>query len=176
MITCNGKQFEIFLKSEEIQKRLEEVCGEINKDYAGKKPVFLGILNGVFRVAGDVFKYVDIECEVSFVKLKSYIGTGSSGKITTMLGLDADLQGRHVILVEDIVDTARTIHSFLPELEKLNPASVSILTLLVKPDAMEHDIDLKYVGFEVPNHFLVGYGLDYDGFGRELNDIYQIAE
>ena len=176
MITCNGKKFEIFLKSEEIQNRLEEICGEINKDFAGKKPVFLGILNGVFRVAGDVFKYVDIECEVSFVKLKSYVGTESSGKLVTMLGLDAELEGRHVILLEDIVDTARTLHTFLPELKKQNPASISILTLLVKPDAMEYKIDLKYVGFSVPNHFLVGYGLDYDGYGRELNDIYQIAE
>ena len=123
--------------------------------------------------------FISILCNFiafSFVKLKSYIGTGSSGKITKMLGLDTDLEGRHVILIEDIVDTARTLHNFLPELQKQNPASVSILTLLVKPDAMEHDIDLKYVGFSVPNHFLVGYGLDYDGFGRELNDIYQIAE
>ena len=138
--------------------------------------LFLGILNGVFRVAADVFQYIDIECEVSFVKLKSYVGTESSGKITTMLGLDADLKDRHIILLEDIVDTARTLHRFLPDLEKYQPASVSILTLLVKREAMEHAIDLDYVGFEVPNHFLVGYGLDYDGFGRQLNDIYQINE
>ena len=176
MITCNGKQFKSFLTNEQIQVRLKEMCVDINLEYKDKKPVFLGILNGVFRVAADVFKYVDIECEVSFVKLKSYVGTESSGKITTMLGLDADLKGRHIILLEDIVDTARTMHRFLPELQKHEPASVSILTLLVKRDAMEHDIHLDYVGFEVPDHFLVGYGLDYDGYGRQLNDIYQISE
>lgn len=176
MITCNGKQFKSFLTNEQIQARLKEMCVDINQEYMDKKPVFLGILNGVFRVAADVFKYVDIECEVSFVKLKSYVGTESSGKITTMLGLDADLKGRHIILLEDIVDTARTMHRFLPELQKHEPASVSILTLLVKRDAMEHPIHLDYVGFEVPDHFLVGYGLDYDGYGRQLNDIYQISE
>ncbi|MDC0231434.1 hypoxanthine phosphoribosyltransferase [Aureispira] len=175
MIKCNGKDFEIFLTSEQIQNRLKEVCDEINLEYKDKKPVFLGILNGVFRVAGDVFKYIDIECEVSFVKLKSYEGTESSGKITTMLGLDTNLEGRDIILLEDIVDTGRTFHSFLPELQKLNPKTVSILTLLVKPDAMEYEIPLKYVGFSVPNHFLLGYGLDYDGLGRQLNDIYQIV-
>jgi len=176
MVTCNGKQFEVFLPSEEIQSRMKALCEQINEEYAGKKPVFLGILNGVFRVAADVFKYIDLECEVSFVKLKSYVGTESSGKLTTMLGLDVDLEGRDVILLEDIVDTARTLHTFLPELKKLNPASISIFTLLCKPDAMEHEIPLKYVGFSVPNHFLLGYGLDYDGFGRQLNDIYQIVE
>jgi hypoxanthine phosphoribosyltransferase len=176
MVTCNGKQFEVFLTSEEIQSRMKTLCEEMNEEFAEKKPVFLGILNGVFRVAADVFKYIDLECEVSFVKLKSYVGTESSGKLTTMLGLDTDLEGRHVVLLEDIVDTARTLHTFLPELKKLNPASISIFTLLNKPDAMEYEIPLKYVGFSVPNHFLLGYGLDYDGFGRQLNDIYKIVE
>ena len=152
------------------------MCAQVNTDYADKKPVFLGILNGVFRLAGDVFNYIDIECEVSFVKLKSYVGTESSGALTTMLGLDADLEGRHVVLLEDIVDTGRTLHKFLPELEKLNPASVAILTLLNKPDAMEHDIPMKYIGFKVPNNFLIGYGLDYDGWGRQHNAIYTIVE
>ena len=175
MIKCNGKDFKIFLTSEQIQNRLKEICKEINVEYKDKNPVFLGILNGVFRVAGDVFKYIDVECEVSFVKLKSYEGTESSGKITTMLGLDTNLEGRDIILLEDIVDTGRTFHSFLPELQKLNPKTISILTLLVKPDAMEYEIPLKYVGFSVPNHFLLGYGLDYDGLGRQLNDIYQIV-
>lgn len=176
MITCKDKQFELFLTSDAIQTRLKEICAQVNTDYADKKPVFLGILNGVFRLAGDVFNYIDIECEVSFVKLKSYIGTESSGALTTMLGLDADLEGRHVVLLEDIVDTGRTLHKFLPELNKMNPASVSVLTLLNKPDAMEHDIPMKYIGFKVPNNFLVGYGLDYDGWGRQHNDIYTLLE
>ena len=176
MITCKDKQFELFLTSEAIQTRLKEMCAQINADYADKKPVFLGILNGVFRVAADVFNYVDVECEVSFVKLKSYVGTESSGELTTMLGLDVDLKGRHVILLEDIVDTGRTLYKFLPELEKMNPASVAILTLLNKPDAMEHEIPMKYIGFKVPNNFLIGYGLDYDGWGRQHNAIYTIIE
>jgi hypoxanthine phosphoribosyltransferase len=176
MITCKDKQFELFLTSEAIQTRLKEMCAQVNTDYADKKPVFLGILNGVFRLAGDVFNYIDLECEVSFVKLKSYVGTESSGELTTMLGLDVDLKGRHVVLLEDIVDTGRTLHKFLPELEKMNPASVAILTLLNKPDAMEHDIPMKYIVFKVPNNFLIGYGLDYDGWGRQHNAIYTIVE
>lgn len=175
MITCNNKQFKLFLSNDTIQKRLKELCDQINIDYANKKPVFLGILNGVFRVAGDVFNYVNVDCEVSFIKLKSYIGTQSSGKLTTMIGLDTDLEGRHIILLEDIVDTGRTLHNFLPELNKFNPASVAVLTLLNKPDAMEHHVPMKYVGFEVPNNFLIGYGLDYDGWGRHHNDIYTIV-
>lgn len=176
MITCKDKQFELFLTSEAIQTRLKEMCTQINADYADKKPVFLGILNGVFRVAADVFNYVDVECEVSFVKLKSYVGTESSGELTTMLGLDVDLKGRHVVLLEDIVDTGRTLYKFLPELEKMKPASVAILTLLNKPDAMEHEIPMKYIGFKVPNNFLIGYGLDYDGWGRQHNAIYTIIK
>lgn len=175
MITCKDKQFELFLTSEAIQTRLKEMCAQINADYTDKKPVFLGILNGVFRLAGDVFNYVNLECEVSFVKLKSYVGTESSGELTTMLGLDVDLEGRHVVLLEDIVDTGRTLHKFLPELEKMNPASVAILTLLNKPDAMEHEIPMKYIGFKVPNNFLIGYGLDYDGWGRQHNAIYTLV-
>lgn len=176
MITCKDKQFKLFLTSDAIQTRLKEICAQVNTDYADKKPVFLGILNGVFRLAGDVFNYVDIECEVSFVKLKSYVGTESSGALTTMLGLDVDLEGRHVVLLEDIVDTGRTLHKFLPELDNMNPASVNVLTLLNKPDAMEHEIPMKYIGFKVPNNFLIGYGLDYDGWGRQHNDIYTLVE
>ena len=176
MVTCKDKQFELFLSEAKIQERLKAVAAEINKDYADKNPVFLGILNGSFRVAGDLFNYLDIDCEVSFVKLKSYVGTQSSGKLTTMLGLDTDLTGRHVIIVEDIVDTGRTMFRFLPELDKHQPASVNIFTLLTKPEAFEHELDLKYVAFEVPNHFLIGYGLDYDGQGRQHNSIYKIVE
>jgi len=176
MITCKDKQFELFLTSEAIQTRLKEMCAQVNVDYADKKPVFLGILNGVFRVASDVFKYVDIECEVSFVKLKSYVGTKSSGQLTTLLGLDVDLTDRHVILLEDIVDTGRTLYKFLPELDKMKPASVAILTLLNKPDAMEYEIPMQYIGFKVPDNFLIGYGLDYDGWGRQHNAIYTIVE
>lgn len=176
MITCRDKQFKVFLRNETIQARLQELAIDINERYADKEPVFLSVLNGVFRVVGDLFRYVEVDCAVSFVKLKSYAGTESTGEVSTLLGLDMDLEGRHVLLVEDIVDTGKTLHEFLPQLQALNPASVAVFTLLSKPAAIQYDIPLDYVGFEVPNHFLVGYGLDYDGLGRQYNDIYQLAE
>lgn len=176
MISCNGKSFQTFISNETIQARLKELATEINQDYAEKKPLFIGVLNGCFRLTGDLFNYIDIESEISFVKLKSYVGTQSSGKVSTMIGLNEDLKGRHLVIVEDIVDTGRTMFQFLQELEKLEPASVTVMALLTKPDALEHDVALKYVGFEVPNLFLIGYGLDYDGLGRHYNDIYQIVE
>lgn len=176
MITCKDKQFKVFLRNEEIQTRLQELASKINKHYVNKEPVFLSVLNGVFRVAGDLFNYITIDCSVSFVKLKSYAGTKSTEEVKTLIGLDVDLTGRHVLLVEDIVDTGRTLHKFLPQLEALNPASIAIFTLLTKPEALQYDIPLDYVGFEVPNHFLIGYGLDYDGWGRQHNDIYQLVD
>lgn len=176
MITCKDKQFKIYLKNEAIQARLKELGQAINVQYQDKNPLFLSVLNGVFRVVGDLFNYVEVECGVSFVKLQSYAGTNSTGEVNTMIGLEVDLTGRHVILVEDIVDTGNTLHEFLPQLQALNPASIAIFTLLIKPEALQHELPLDYVGFEVPNHFLVGYGLDYDGWGRQHNDIYQLAE
>jgi hypoxanthine phosphoribosyltransferase len=175
MITCKDKQFKIFLHNEAIQARLKELATAINQEYANKQPVFLSVLNGVFRVAGDLFNYIDIDCTVSFVKLQSYAGTSSTGQVNTLIGLDADLKGRPIILVEDIVDTGKTLHEFLPQLEAFEPASIAILTLLTKPDALEYEIPLNYVGFEVPDRFLIGYGLDYDGWGRQYNDIYQLV-
>ena len=176
MITCKDKQFKVFLRNETIQARLQELALDINERYADKEPVFLSVLNGVFRVVGDLFRYVEVDCTVSFVKLQSYEGTSSTGKVNTLIGLDTDLTDRHILLVEDIVDTGKTLHEFLPQLEALNPASIAIFTLLTKPEAIQYEIPLDYVGFEVPNHFLVGYGLDYDGLGRQYNDIYQLAE
>lgn len=176
MIQCNNKNFELYISNQEIKERIKILCEAINLEYKDRKPVFLGILNGVFRVTAAVFDYIDIECEISFIKLKSYMGTTSTGKVTQMLGLDTDLKGKDVILLEDIVDTARTLHNFLPELEKQFPRSIKVFSLLVKPNAMEHKIPLDYVGFEIPNDFIIGFGLDYDGYGRALNDIYKIAE
>ena len=175
MITCNGKQFEIFLYNETIQARLKELATEINEKYADKQPIFLSVLNGVFRVAGDLFNYVNVDCTVSFIKLKSYAGTSSTGQVNTLIGLDNNLKGRHIILVEDIVDTGNTLHKFLPQLEAFEPASIAVFTLLTKPEALQHEIPLDYVGFEVPNRFLISYGLDYDGWGRQYNDIYQLV-
>lgn len=174
-VTCLDKEFDVFLTSTEIQDRIKTLAERIAKDYEGQKPVLLGILNGCFRFVADLFNYLDIECEVSFVKLKSYVGT-QSGEMKMMLGLDTSLEGRPVIVLEDIVDTGKTMHTFLPELKSHKPSSIAIATLLVKPDAAKYDIPLEYVGFSVPNHFLLGYGLDYDGFGRQHNAIYKIIE
>jgi hypoxanthine phosphoribosyltransferase len=175
MVTCRDKQFELFLSSVQIQDRIKALATKINQEYKDKKPVFIAILNGVYRFAGDVFNYIDIDCEISFVKLRSYVGM-ESGELTTMLGLDTALEGREVILLEDIVDTGKTIYHFLPELKKSKPASIKIMTLLVKPEAAQYDIPLEFVGFSVPNYFLLGYGLDYDGLGRHYNDIYKVVE
>lgn len=175
MITCNNKQFKIFLRNEAIQIRLKELATQLNQEYADKRPVFLSVLNGVFRVVGDLFNYVEVDCTVSFIKLKSYAGTSSTGQVNTLIGLDVDLKGRHIVLVEDIVDTGKTLHEFLPQLEALEPASIAIFTLLTKPEALQYEIPLNYVGFEVENRFLIGYGLDYDGWGRQYNDIYQLV-
>lgn len=175
MVTCRDKQFELFISSEQIQNRIKALAQKINKEYKDKKPVFVAILNGVYRFAGDVFNHIDIDCEISFVKLRSYVGM-ESGELKTMLGLDTELEGREVILLEDIVDTGKTLYHFLPELKKQNPASVKIMTLLVKPEAAQYDIPLEFVGFSVPNYFLLGYGLDYDGLGRHYNDLYKVVE
>jgi hypoxanthine phosphoribosyltransferase len=172
-ITAHGKEFETFLTHETIQKRINEICKIISEKYAGKTPVFLGIMNGAFMFAAEVMKQMTIECEISFVKLKSYIGDQSSGEVTQMLGLDCNLAGRDVIILEDIVDSGRTLHYFFPELQKSQPASVSLFTLLVKPDALKFEVPIDYAGFAVPNLFLIGFGLDYDGLGRNLSDIYQ---
>lgn len=175
MVTCRDKQFELFISSKQIQDRIKTLAQKINEEYKGKNPVFVAILNGVYRFAGDIFNHIEIDCEISFVKLRSYVGM-ESGELTTMLGLDTDLEGREVILLEDIVDTGKTLYHFLPELKKQKPASVKIMTLLVKPEAAQYDIPLEFVGFSVPNYFLLGYGLDYDGLGRHYNDLYKVVE
>ena len=175
-ITAHGKEFEIFLTKENIRNRIEEICKILSDKYAGKTPVFLGIMNGAFMFAAEVMQKMTIDCEISFVKLKSYVGDQSSGEVTTMLGLDCNLEGRDVIILEDIVDTGRTLHYFFPELQKQKPASISLFTLLVKPEAMKFEVPIDYAGFAVPNLFLIGFGLDYDGLGRNLADIYKAVE
>lgn len=175
-ISAHGKEFETFLTHETIQNRISDVCKILSEKYAGKVPVFLGIMNGAFMFAAEVMKQMSIECEISFVKLKSYVGDQSSGEVTQMLGIDCNLEGRHIIILEDIVDSGRTLFHFFPELQKQNPASVSLFSLLVKPDAMQFKVPIDYAGFAVPNHFLIGFGLDYDGLGRNLSDIYRAVK
>ena len=173
-IQIHDKSFIEFLSHEEILTQVERIAQQINTDYSGKCPLFIAILNGSFMVGSDLFKSLEIEAEICFIKLASYKGIKSTGQVTTSIGLDISLKDRDVILIEDIVDTGKTLHEFLPQLHDQNPSSIRIASLLHKPDALLYPVKVDYLGFEVPNKFLVGYGLDYDGLGRNLKDIYQL--
>ncbi|HNR15129.1 MAG TPA: hypoxanthine phosphoribosyltransferase [Chitinophagaceae bacterium] len=174
-IKVHDKSFETYLPEEVIQKRIKELADNISNDYKGRKPLFIAILNGSFMFAADLFKHLTIEAEICFIKLASYKGMKSSGNVVTSIGLEDDLFGKEVIIVEDIVDTGKTLHNFLPKLEHQQPKSMKIATLLHKSEAIEYPLNLDYVGFDIPNKFVVGYGLDYDGLGRNLKEIYQLV-
>lgn len=170
------KTFRPFLSAEVLSERIKELATQINKDYIGKNPIFIGILNGSFMFASDLYKNITVPSTISFIKLVSYKGTTSTGTVITAIGLEEDLTDKDVILIEDIVDTGKTMKEFVATLHKQSPASIQICTLLHKPEALQHPLDLKYVGFEIPNKFVVGYGLDYDGFGRNSQEIFQLDE
>lgn len=176
-VTIEDKTFKIMIEAETVQARIVEIGGQINTDFADKKPILIGILNGCFLFMADLTKQIDMDCEVAFMKVSSYHGGMESQRaITEDYDLKMDIGNRHVIIVEDIVDTGYTMRFIVDKLKARNPASVSICTLLYKPEAMEHQIEeLKYVAFEIENKFVVGYGLDYKGFGRNLNAVYQLV-
>lgn len=176
-IKVDDKEFEIFLENDNLNKRIRLLGIQINLDYEGKCPLFIGVLNGSFLFMADLIKEIDVPCEVAFMRVASYEGTSSSGKVKELIGLPDDIQGRDIIIVEDIVDTGLTINHIIKTLKEKNPASVKVSSLLVKPSALQYDVEeLAYVGFEIPNEFVVGYGLDYNGLGRNLNDIYRATE
>jgi hypoxanthine phosphoribosyltransferase len=175
VIRVHDKSFAIYLSEETIQQRVKEMAEAISKDYAGRRPLFIAILNGSFMFAADLFKHLTIEAELCFIKLASYKGMKSSGNVVTSIGLEDDLFGKEVIIVEDIVDTGKTLHKFLPKLMHQQPKSLKIATLLHKSEATEYPLILDYIGFDIPNKFVVGYGLDYDGLGRNLKEIYQLV-
>ncbi|MBL7743898.1 MAG: hypoxanthine phosphoribosyltransferase [Chitinophagaceae bacterium] len=174
IIKVHDKSFDIYLSEETILQRVKELAAVINKDYTGKRPLFIAILNGSFMFATDLFKQLTIEAELCFIKLASYKGMKSSGNVVTSIGLEDDLFGRDVIIVEDIVDTGKTLHNFLPKLVHQQPKSLKIAALLHKSEATEYPLEINYIGFDIPNKFVVGYGLDYDGLGRNLKEIYQV--
>jgi hypoxanthine phosphoribosyltransferase len=176
LVQVHGKTFEPYLTAPEIDAAIKRMGAAISHDYAGKRPLFIGILNGSFMFASDLFKALTIEAEICFIKLASYKGTKSTGHVTTSIGLDVDLFERHVIVVEDIIDTGRTLTEFLPQLHRQQPASLKMAALLHKPDATVYPIEINYLGFSIPNKFVVGYGLDYDGLGRNFPEIYRLAE
>ncbi len=175
LIKVHDKTFETYLSEETIQQRIKELAATLNKDYAGKRTFFIAILNGSFMFASDLFKHLEIEAELCFIKLASYKGMKSSGNVVTSIGLDDDLFGKEVVIVEDIVDTGKTLHNFLPKLLHQQPKSLKIVTLLHKSEATTYPLTLDYIGFDIPNKFVVGYGLDYDGLGRNLKEIYQLV-
>jgi len=174
VIKVNDKKFQPYLTASEIDKQIKRIGSAINEEYADKRPLFIAILNGSFMFASDLFKELTIDAEICFIKLASYKGTRSTGHVITSIGLDESLKDRHVVIIEDIVDTGKTLNEFLPQLKDQQPASLKIAALLHKPDALIYPLTIDYLGFSVPNKFLLGYGLDFDGLGRNLKEIYQL--
>ncbi len=174
-IQVKDKNFAISIPEAEILQRVKAVAARINEDYKGQNPIFLAVLNGSFIFAADLLREVDLPCEISFVKLASYEGTQTTGAIRELIGLNVDITGRPVIVVEDIVDTGVTMVHMLETLKKQNPSSIDVCTLLLKPGKLQAQLDIRYCCLEIPNDFIVGYGLDYDGFGRNTRDIYTLV-
>jgi len=173
-IVIGAYRFEVYLAAQAIEERITTLAQQLNAAYEGKKLLFISILNGSFMFTADLLKKISLPCEVSFVKVASYAGTDSSGAVKELIGLDREIAGYDVVIVEDIVDTGRTMNSILKSLKDKNAASLSICTLLDKPERREVEVQVNYVGFSIPDRFVVGYGLDLDGFGRNLPDIYQL--
>jgi hypoxanthine phosphoribosyltransferase len=170
------KTFVPYLTELELQKEIKRMADEINRDYEGKKPLFIAILNGSFMFASDLFKEITIPSEIRFIKLASYKGTKSTGSVITAIGLEAEIYDRDVIVIEDIIDTGKTLSEFLPQLLHQQAKSLKVCSLLHKKEATKFPIDINYLGFVIPDLFVVGYGLDYNGYGRNLKEIYQLAE
>jgi hypoxanthine phosphoribosyltransferase len=168
------KTFREMITEKAVQKRIKELALQLNSDLAGKEVVFLGILNGAFLFAADLFRHIDFQAKISFVKLASYKGTSSSGTIKELIGWNEDINNKSIVIVEDIVDTGNTLERIVDELVIRKVSEVRIATMLYKPDSYTKDMALDYVGFEIPNDFVVGYGLDYDGYGRNLPSIYTL--
>jgi hypoxanthine phosphoribosyltransferase len=173
-VKLHDKTFELFIDENSIKSAIADLALRINTAYEGKNPLFLGILNGSFLFAADLFRQINGNVEISFLKMASYQGTATTGKINELIGLNEDISNRHIIVIEDIVDTGITLEKIIADLQKRQPASIAIATLLFKPAAYQKNITVNYVGIEVANDFLVGYGLDYDGLGRNLKEIYRL--
>ena len=176
IIKIKDKTFKTSITEAEIKERVKALAEQISKDMEGKVPLFLGVLNGAFIFAADLMRELTIPSEISFVKLASYQGTTSTGKINEVLGINEYLSGRTVIIVEDIVESGQTMKRMIESIGTRNPASVHICTLFLKPDKLKEDLDIDYVAFRIPDDFIIGYGLDYDHLGRELREIYTIVE
>lgn len=175
-VQIKDKTFKVSIPEEEILKKVKAVADKISKDMEGKNPLLLAVLNGSFIFAADLMRMISIPCEISFVKLASYQGITSTGKIKEVIGINEDLTGRTIIIVEDIVESGLTMKRMLDTLGTRNPESIHICTLLLKPEKLEVDLNIEYAAMEIPNDFILGYGLDYDQQGRGLRDIYTIVD
>lgn len=176
MIQINDKYFDVFIGKEDIQSKVDTLASLINTDYKSKDVLFISVLNGSFMFASDLMKRVSLPCEISFVKVSSYIGTASTGRVDELIGLNTSVSNKHIIIIEDIVDTGITIDKIITLLSKGNPLSIKTCTLLFKPDAFKGKVKPDYIGFSISNTFVVGYGLDYDEKGRNIEEIYQLKE
>lgn len=176
-VTYEGLTFEPYISKQQIQARVEELGKQITSDCAGKMPLFVCVLNGAFPFASDLFRAIDdADAQITFIRLKSYEGTSSTGAVKEVVGLNEDIEGRTVIIVEDIIDTGNTIYRLVKDLEAKNPAGIKVATLLFKPDALARPVKPDYVGFEIPSKFIIGYGLDINEKARNLNDLYILKE
>jgi hypoxanthine phosphoribosyltransferase len=174
MVQLKDKLFEPFITSQQLETRIGQLADSLNTDYVGQLPLFVVILNGAFMFAADLIKRISIPCEVTFIRLSSYQETRSTGNVVQLLGLQEKLENRHVVIIEDIVDTGNTMTEVLKDMQSQYPASLQIASLLVKPEALQSRLEVRYLGFEIPNRFVIGYGLDYEGQGRNLPDLYQL--
>jgi hypoxanthine phosphoribosyltransferase len=174
-IKIRDREFKLFISGEKINSVIQELAAKISSDLKDKDPLFVCVLNGAFMFASELFKSLDfVESEITFVKMASYRGTHSTGIIRQLIGLNEVIEGRTVVVLEDIVDSGSTIENIINQLKEMNPGEIKIATLLFKPAAVIKEIQLDYVGMEIPNDFIVGFGLDYDGYGRNLKDIYSV--
>jgi hypoxanthine phosphoribosyltransferase len=174
-ITLHDKSFDINIPERKILQAIEMVAARISADYKDKKPLFLAVLNGAFMFAADLMKETSIACEISFLRVSSYQNMHSTGQVSEVIGLKEEIKNRHIIILEDIVDTGHTVYALLQNLTAREPASIEIAALLLKPDCVQHPLQVKYIGLSIPNDFVVGYGLDYNGLGRNLRDIYKVV-
>ncbi|MDD3079302.1 MAG: hypoxanthine phosphoribosyltransferase [Paludibacter sp.] len=175
-IQIKDKQFRLSIPDIKIQEAVKQVAEQINRDLAGSNPLFICVLNGAFMFAGDLMKHISFPCEITFVKLSSYDGIYTTGKVKEIMGLNESIVGRNVVVVEDIVDTGITMERILSSLKAKGASDIHVATFLQKPDALQRDIQVNYVAMKIPNDFIVGYGLDYDGYGRNLKDIYTVVD
>jgi len=174
-IKIKDKYFELYINRSQIQKEIAQIAEKLNKNMEGKNPLFIVVLNGSFMFASDLLKQLTFNCEISFIKLASYQGTTSTETINTLIGLTENIKNRNIVIIEDIIDTGYTIQGILSELNKKEPAQITVCTLFFKPDAYKINQNIDYIGIEIPNDFVVGYGMDYNGYGRQFPDLYKIV-